>query len=131
MSKAIFGLFDNQKELEAAVMKLQELGVEQIRVVDETRLGGKINLIPGSAATQTSVGAGMSGGMLAFGTSADDPVTPIASYLKDLDIAEAEANFLARAVNRGGSLIVVDEADGEKVKEVQQIMRQANAVQVS
>jgi hypothetical protein len=131
MSKAIFGLFDNQKELEAAVMKLQELGVEQIRVVDETRLGGKINLIPGSAAAQTSVGAGMSGGKLAFGTSADDPVTSIASYLKDLDIAEAEANFLARAVNRGGSLIVVDEADGEKVKEVQQIMRQANAVQVS
>jgi hypothetical protein len=131
MSKTTYGLFDNQKELEGAVQKLQEIGVEQIRVVDEARLGNKIKLVLSSAAVQSPVGASTSGAMPAFATSADDPGSSIASYLKDLDIAEAEARFYARAINQGGSLIIVDATDGESVRVVQQIMRQANAVQVS
>jgi hypothetical protein len=54
----MYSLFDNWIELEAAARKLQKLGVEQTRVVDETRLENKITLIPGLAVVQIPDGAG-------------------------------------------------------------------------
>ncbi len=134
----VIGVFDNGTDLEVALNRLYDRGINDVRVVDRAWDGG--HTVPaGAVAPGTTAGSGVEmqsasmSGLLpfaaGFGGLADDRID--AQYLTetlDLDLDDDEARFYANALRKNGKLLIVN-TDDDQTDLAWSVMRNSNASQ--
>lgn len=146
--KTIAGLFDTSEGAEQAVEALRRSGFDEghISVVTQDtalqdRLGGGPPIGTGSSdqASETPAGttpvfaAGSAGTVLgpsAVGRGIDADANDPDEALMELGIGRDEAHYYVEAVQHGGILVAV-KADEDRAARVEEIFRQASAVNYS
>jgi hypothetical protein len=137
-NKTVIGLFDNQEDLGQALSKLHKQGFgekeDDLVLIDEHHLAGANPFMQQGLMEQgqqfivaPASSSGVGGAAVVGDASMPDEVseTALEEKLTDLGIDESEADFYARQVNRGNTLLVV-ETDDEQAQKVYDIMREAN-----
>jgi len=127
----VVGLFDNDKDVEKAVTALQKEGFgkddNKIRIVDEHRLAQETPIdVPQKSFVQPgeTIAEPATAGTIANKTAVSEQSAR--ESLMKLGLDQEEAEFHARHVTRGSSLVVI-EADEARAPEAEKIMAQANA----
>jgi len=138
-NKTVAGLFDNQEDLGQVLSKLHDQGFgedeDDLVLIDEHHLAGANPFMQQGLGQQSqqfivapTSASGVGGAAIVGDESLADDVseTALEDRLTGLGIDEEEANFYARQVNRGNTLLVV-ETDDDAAQQVYNIMRGANA----
>ena len=134
----VVGLFDNERDVEQTVARLQELGLSendgQFEIIDKNRLESKIPLQESEPDTQSSpraVGTGTAVGPMGVTRSefVETPTveTKAKERLTHLGIGEEEATFFARHIARHGTVVVVETGSRVQADEVARLMQTGNA----
>jgi len=131
--KTIVGLFDNDKDMEDAITKLQEQGFgkddEKLHIIDEQHLKKQAPTMTPSATIPAgqphagTVPVGVDDVISGEDNEAARVERNTHEMLKDFGLEEAEATFCARHVARGSSLVVL-ETDEEGAPKAIGIMEQ-------
>lgn len=135
----VIGIFDSDSDLEVALNRLYDKGVNDVRVVDRTqRTEAEPTLpvagfVPGVTANNSgaTTGNGFFLALLVPGfLNIDDERLNSSYVIENLDIpmSDEEADFYANAIRGNGKLLVVD-TDSDHADMVWSIMRNSNASQ--
>jgi hypothetical protein len=130
----VVGLFDNERDVEQTVARLQELGLSendgQFEIIDKNRLESKIPLQesePDTQSSQRAVGTGTAVGPMGVTRSefVETPTveTKAKERLTHLGIGEEEATFFARH----STVVVVETGSSVQADEVARLMQTGNA----
>lgn len=134
-NETVVGVFDNDKNVEQAVNKLEEMGLSQdddeIQVVDQNRMGQESTVDTPVAASPAPGTAGPGPAIVTSKTADQDNQilnveADVENMLTKLDVDGEEATFYARQVARGAKLMIV-KTDSEHAPLALDIFKQTGA----
>jgi hypothetical protein len=138
-NSTVVGLFDNGKDVENALARLQEYGFgrddeDEIQIIDEHRLAQELPVDTLGQRIIAQPDHGLAAGSPAAVYDPDSQAGVAAGTLErnaqevltGMGIGESEASFFARHIARGNPVVVVDTTE-ERASEAFKIMREANA----
>jgi len=126
--QTIIGLFSNQQELEKGARLLQK-EVENLEIVTEQQLEQftsrpQTPLAPTPMAIEHAT-------LLSAADYSEKSLTAMMELLQERGVAREEAEFYARAVSKGGSLLLAHTDDADKASRLRRILADGPSTRVS
>jgi hypothetical protein len=124
---------DTRRQDPPAVGPVETVGADS-EAGEDAWLGGAVGLAAGMIAVALpGIGPLIAAGPIAGaigGLSVGAATGGIIGLLKDQGVSEEEAEFYAKGVRRGGSLVTVHDVSAKRAKEARKILDKAGAIEV-